>query len=507
MRVALITEGAYPYRTSGGSTWCHQLVRGLPDHRFQLLALTGGGQELVPVYSLPANVTALTQIPVWGAAAPVPGPLARRRARRAATSAAVLLCRSLSGDEPHHATMFRDALLRLAQVAAGGAHPLTGTPLPDVLADAWRAAGAAPRLSLRDAESAAVLLEHALRPLAVPAPPVDVCHPACGGLPLLVALAARWRAGIPFLLTEQGIYLRERYLDYDRQLPEAVKAVMLRFFRALSLLGYAEAATVAAGSRFNQRWQLQHGAHPARVVVVPGGVDPREFPAPPPSGVESTGHTVVTVGRIEPLKDLHTLIHAFWRVRRELPQARLRLVGPTTDQRYEVGCRALVRRLGLTDVITFAGPVPDPATAYTGAQVVVRASICEGLPYGIIEAMMCGRATVSTDVGGVSELLGDTGLVVPPKDPAALAEALVSLLTDPPRRWALGQAAASRARELFSLDRMLRAYRQLYTDAAGLPPPVPAGAATEPLAARYASVRYTLDRPGPPRSRQPEGLR
>jgi glycosyltransferase involved in cell wall biosynthesis len=471
VRVALITEGAYPYHASGASTWCHQLVSGFDRNRYayQLVALTGTADRLALAYPLPATVAGVTAAPVWGGPATVPGRRDRRRLRRAATSAAMLLCRGLSGDDQHHTAMFRDALVRLAALAATGAHPLAGTPLADALADAWRAAAGArtagaagaPRLSVGDAEAAAALLERALRPLAVRTPAVDACHPTSGGLPLLVALATKWRAGTPYLLTEQGIYLRERYLDYGQGLPEAVKAVMLRFFRALSRLGYAEAATVVAASRFNQRWQLRHGAHPAKVVVVPGGVDPARFPV---CADDPAGRTIGWVGRIEPRADLLTLIHAFWRVRQHLPDARLRLVGPVADGEYEAGCRELVRRLGLTAAVEFTGPVPRTANTYATAQVVARSSVCEGMPYAVVEAMMTGRATVSTDVGGVAELVGDTGLLVPPGEPAPLAGALVALLRDPARRRALADAAQRRARSHLTLDRTLRAYDYLYAD-------------------------------------------
>jgi glycosyltransferase involved in cell wall biosynthesis len=178
---------------------------------------------------------------------------------------------------------------------------------------------------------------------------------------------------------------------------------------------------------------------------------------------------VAWLGRIEPLKDLHTLIRGFRRVHQELPAARLRLVGPTADAWYEASCRALVRRLGLGRCVTFAGPTGSPAGALADAAVVARSSISEGMPYPVLEAMMTGRPTVSTDVGGVAELVGDTGLVVPPGDPAALATGLLALLRDPDRRRSLGQAAARRARSHFPLDRMLRAYHQLYTDIAPAP--------------------------------------
>jgi glycosyltransferase involved in cell wall biosynthesis len=466
VRVAVITEGGYPYHGGGASDWCHRLVSGSGRDRYayELVALTGTADRPTLAYPLPPTVSGVTAVPVWGPPVGVAGRLARRRAHRAATGAAVLLCRGLLGDDPYHADMFRQALVRLAGLAGGGAHPLAGTPLADVLVDAWRASyargGDYSRLSVGDAEAAAALLEHALRPLAAPVPAVDACHPTSGGLPLLVALAARWRAGIPYLLTEQGIYLRERYLDYGA-VPEAVKAVMLRFFGALARLGYAEATTVVAASRFNQRWQLRHGAHPAKVVVVPGGVEPARFPARPE---DPAGRTVGWVGRIGPSADLLTLIRAFWRVRKELPATRLRLVGPTADQEYERRCRALVDRLELAGAVEFAGPVDHPADTYAAATVVARTSVAEGTPYPLIEAMMSGRATVTGDVGGVAELVGDAGLLVPPGEPAAFADALTALLGDPARRRALGTAAAARARAHFTADRMLRAYDHVYAD-------------------------------------------
>jgi glycosyltransferase involved in cell wall biosynthesis len=292
---------------------------------------------------------------------------------------------------------------------------------------------------------------------------VDVCHPVAAGLPLLVALAAKWRSGIPYLLTEHGIYLRERYLELGRGMSAGVKAVMLRFYRALSRLGYAEAGMVSSVSRFNQRWELRHGAHPTRVLVVPNGVAPAAYPRLESEPAEPT---IVWVGRIDPLKDLHTLIKAFAVVRREVPAARLRLAGPVpaTGQEYADGCHKLVADLGLYDAVEFVGPVSNSREAYAGGNVVALSSVSEGMPYTVIEAMMCGRATVSTDVGGVAETVGDAGLVVPPGDPAAFAAACVSVLRDEPRRHRLAAAARERALAHFTLDQMLTAYDRLYQD-------------------------------------------
>jgi glycosyltransferase involved in cell wall biosynthesis len=320
-----------------------------------------------------------------------------------------------------------------------------------------------PRLSLRDAHSAAQLLEHAVRPLAIRLPTVDLSHAVSAGLALLAALAAKWRDGTPYLLTEHGIYLRERYLEYGAGMPVAVKAVLLRFYRALSRLGYAEAGLVTSVSRFNQRWELRNGVHPAEVLVIPNGVDPQAYP---PLRAEPDTPTVVWVGRIDPLKDLHTLIRAFRHVRDVVADARLRLVGPVppTDDGYAASCHALVDELDLRNSVEFPGPVASSRDAYAAGHVVALSSISEGMPYTVIEAMMCGRATVSTDVGGVAEAVGDAGLVVPPGDPAAFAAACTALLRDRDRRHKLGEVARDRALTHFTMDRMIRAYDQLYED-------------------------------------------
>lgn len=475
MRVALVTEGTYPYRACGVSSWCHQLVTGLRQAVHHVVALTGTGAERRPAYPLPPHLGQIVTAPIWDPAPPAGRPTVGRRARRAATHAAARLCHGVLGDRPEHAALFADGLRRLAHLAATDADPLAEAPLADLLHDAWRAArvggdldGATdfrvplPRLGRREAAVAARALRHALRPLGAPLPPTELCHATSGGLALLVALAARWRAGVPYLLTEHGIYLRERYLDYGEVVPAAVKAVMLRFFRALSRLGYAEAALVVAASRFNQRWQLRHGAHPAKVIVVPGGVDPTTHPWPLPEPAEPV---VVWLGRVNPLADLANLIRALRRARQDVPAARLRLAGPVVDVAYAAACRELAHRLDLADAVEFTGPVAHPADAYAAGQVVARCDIAEGTPYPVLEAMMCGRPTVATAVGAVEEVLGDAGLVVPAGEPGTLGAALSSLLRDPRRRAELGLAARRRALALFRLEPVLRTYQQLYLDA------------------------------------------
>jgi glycosyltransferase involved in cell wall biosynthesis len=347
-----------------------------------------------------------------------------------------------------------------------GRHPLYGLPLADLLLDAWADAGRRglrlPRLTLRQADDAAVLLEHAVRPLAAAVPDVDVVHANANGLSSLVAMAAKWRTGVPFVMTEHGVYLRERYLAAAEQAP-GVKAAMLRFHRALARLAYAEADRITPVSAFNQRWEIRHGADPAKIRVIPNGVDPQRYPPLPD---EPPVPTIAWVGRIDPLKDLETLIRALHLVRAKVPDARLHLAGPVPvgNEAYADTCHKLVAELGVADAVTFAGPCASSRDAYAAGHVVALSSISEGMPYTVIEAMMCGRATVSTDVGGVAEVVGDTGRVVAPRDPAAFAAACVDLLTDPARRRDLANRARERALGRYTLEQCVGSYRRTYSD-------------------------------------------
>lgn len=471
MRVALINEGTYPYHAGGVSTWCDQLIRGLSDVEWTLMSIVAGDAPPSTVV-LPDNVVELVPVPVWGAARP---------ARPGGERAAAWMCRGMLGESQEDRAVFAEGLRELAyravpsrrwlltrerRTADLGRHPLAGVPLADILLDAWPGHPDLPPLTLRDADDAALLLEHTVRPLAAQPVGVDLCHANAGGMSALVALGALWREGIPFALTEHGVYLRERYFA-TKGLSPGVKAALLRFHRALARLTYTEAALIAPVTGFNRRWELRHGADPGRIAVVPNGVDPTRFP---PLVDEPQVPTIAWVGRIDPLKDLETLIRAFGYVRSWQPAARLHLAGPVPagNERYARRCEALASDLGISGSVEFAGPVASSREAFAAGHLAALSSISEGMPYTVIEAMMCGRATVSTDVGGVADVVGDTGLIVPPRDPEAFAQACLSVLADPVRRAELGAAARKRALAEFTLDRCVSTYRRHYAAVAGL---------------------------------------
>ncbi len=102
--------------------------------------------------------------------------------------------------------------------------------------------------------------------------------------------------------------------------------------------------------------------------------------------------------------------------------------------------------------------------AYHAGHVIVLTSISEGLPYTVLEGMACGRPVIATDVGGVGEAVGDAGLLVPPRNPSAVAAACVRLLTDADERRTLGQAARERVERLFTAKQSFQTYRSAYQE-------------------------------------------
>ena len=467
--VTMLTEGTYPHVHGGVSTWCDQLVKGMPEVDFHIVSLTGTGREPV-TWELPPNVHRHTSVPTWG---PRPGRkrAPQGRARRRFTDAYERFLLSFL-DPGADGTDFGDALDELAELARDGrlSAALRSESALRSLMWMWtmpHLPTAAARPTVHDALTATDLLEHALRPLGIRIAEDCVVHAVSSGLATLPALAARRLDGVPFLLTEHGIYLRERYLGYRSAAQRwPVKAFMLGFYRELNSHGYRTADLITPCNQYNRRWEERGGADADRIRTVYNGVDPHAFPH---AGPEPDVPTLTWCGRVDPIKDLETLLRAYAMVRAELPETRLRLFGPVPPggEAYRTKLEKLAAELGVTDGLTFEGRITEVWRAYAAGHLVMLSSISEGFPFSIIEAMSCGRTTVSTDVGGVREAVGDTGIVVPPREPEKMAAATLTLLKDDERRLELGELSRQRVIDRFTLRRSVDNFRTIYQELAG----------------------------------------
>jgi glycosyltransferase involved in cell wall biosynthesis len=465
--ITLITEGTYPHNLGGVSVWCDQLLREMTEHRFELLSISATGTEK-STWEVPDNVVRVGTIPLWG-------PTARRRAgpglRNRFAPVQELFLRSLAIES--HSQGFAASLRQLTEFARAGelGAAMSSEDAVEMLVSMSpecneRVDGEGQRtLSVADAVDVLVQLEHFLRPLSSPPPRTDLCHTTANGLGTLPALAAKWELGTPFLMTEHGVYLRERYLSYlPGSLSQPARTMVLRFFKLLVETAYENADIVAPVCRYNRLWEMANGTSPERIRPVHNGIYLKSFPV---AVAEPTVPTMVFVGRIDPLKDIETLLRAFAEVRVKVPECRLRLFGPVPEggEDYYERCRELAGELGLDDgSATFEGPISPTVKAYHAGHFLVLTSISEGLPYVVLEAMASGRPIVATDVGGVAEGVGSAGLMAPPRDPSAIAAACTRLLTDENLRKALARKARDRAVQLFAAERCFAMYRGLYDE-------------------------------------------
>ncbi|MFG3283073.1 DUF3492 domain-containing protein [Streptomyces sp. NPDC048111] len=500
MRIGLLTDGGYPYTTGESRLWCDRLVRGLARHEFDIFALSRSrAQEEQGLVELPPQVRRVRTAPLW--AAPERRPAHRRRAgraygrreRREFAAHFGRLATAVCGTGTEGADAFAEGLYGLADLAreqGGLGGELRGETAVRTLEAACRAPGANRAVQaarVPDHLAFADLLDRALGPLSLDwygddaLGAVDLSHAASGGRAALPGLLAKRFCGVPLLVTEYGVQLRAQYLAHA-QLPAPVRALQAGFERRLAAEVYARAELVTPGNTHARRWQERCGADRAKLRTVYPGMPADRFHAVGEGAYGGDPHTLVWVGRIEPAKDLVALLHAFAEVRRAEPEARLRLISvPVRGAEavsYLAHCRNLAAQLFPDEAadahavgdnpVSFeeigGAEAPEPADAYAAGSVVVLSSVVEGFPLSLVEAMFCGRATVSTDTGAVVEVIGGTGLVVPPRNPRALADACVTLLRDPERRARLGAAARARALELFTVEQNLAAFRGIYLE-------------------------------------------
>ncbi|MGI5195010.1 DUF3492 domain-containing protein [Streptomyces sp. CA-288835] len=516
MRIGLLTEGGYPYLSGDARLWCDRLVRGLGQHEFDVYALSRSERQRDEGFvELPPQVGRVRTAPLWNAGddGVAYGRRARRRFAECYGELAAAVCAgnavmggtvgSASGDGSLDvADRFGSALYGLAELVRDEGGGLTGALRSETAVRALESACRAPG-ALRTARGARVpdvltvadRIERTLRPLSLDwyheqdgLGSVDLCHATSGGAAALPGLLARHFWGVPLLVTEYGVRLRAHYLD-SREESGPVRALLAAFHGRLAAEMYRQAALITPGNTHARRWQERCGADRAKLRTVYPGMEASPFSEVGERADCADPDTLVWVGRIDPDKDLVSLLHAFAAVRKERPNARLRIIGAPVEgpagAAYRADCKMLAARLfpdeevgGVRGIggspgapgssVSFeeiGGPeVPSLAEAYAAGAVVVLSSVVEGFPNSLVEAMFCGRATVSTDVGAVVEVIGGTGLVVPPRNPRALAEACVALLRDPARRALLGAAARARALELFTVEQNIAAFHGIYLE-------------------------------------------
>jgi glycosyltransferase involved in cell wall biosynthesis len=513
--VALILEGTYPYVAGGVSTWVHQILGAYPDRKFALLHIGPyPGAYEKPRYTIPSNVIEVKEVYCRGSehgrkrnTSRYEPPPPRRTPSRVLSA-----IRRLHLDDT-----VDDALM--SDLAAGDlsiGELLHGEATFELLRNELYER-VSPRGPFMDFfwhfRAMHIPL---LRLLAAPLPDAAVLHAVSTGYAGLIGAIHSFKSGRPLVVTEHGLYAREREMELSRATwikdlderhgfgmsrPSPLRRFWSHYFRMLSRIAYHQATRLVTLSEANRAKQLADGAAPEKIVVVPNGV----HWAPPPSFEQPAGDIprdlelevdleisspdepqlavaesatparpflrVGFVGRVVPIKDVITLIRAVG-LAREQVDLEVWIIGPQDeDPTYAARCRALVESLELTETIKFLGPQPV-AQMYPQLDVVLLTSLSEGQPLVMLEAYSAGVPCIATDVGACRELieggdeldrkLGPSGIVTRVANPAMTAAALCLLARDPARRRAMGQAAKARVAARYQLQQVVASYETLY---------------------------------------------
>ncbi|HEU0240998.1 MAG TPA: DUF3492 domain-containing protein [Micromonosporaceae bacterium] len=524
MRVALISDGTYPFRQSVTATWCHRLVRGMSEHRFHIVAV-GDRVGTIASYAPTSNTDSFTSVGLAGA-----GQHKNRRTtlaqRRLATHASVLLCRGMVSDTPHGLAMVRSALRRLAAIADAGTDPLEGVPIASVLFDAWRAAGGASngggasRARARNGadgggresggrESGGRLLPARIMPARIMPARImptrfaptgrhfasNVDGPPRSALPQPTRDDAR-RAAELLHRALRVMTVRVPVADLNHAIDAGTSALLAltqkwrtgtpfvltehdTYLNATLLSGAADRPAVravllrllraVARLCYDEAASIAAPSERLRRWAVDHGGDPAKISligygvdphSCPPLRGEPSEPTVLFLG---PERDVVTMLGAVATLRAARLDIRLIVAGPADDAVHRVPAD-----------VYFLGPVSHRRSAYATGQVVVISGRDPAAPYAIVEAMMCGRPTICLDDGTFEPVVGTAVMVVPYDDRARLADACAALLGSPDRRRDMSTTSARRARSLFALrtttDAVRLAYERAMFDAVRIGP-------------------------------------
>jgi polysaccharide biosynthesis protein PelF len=490
--ICLVLEGTYPYTRGGVSNWIHQLITGLPDFTFALLFIGSEPKYYHELnYVLPDNVISLTKIfLVPEEKTPDPKPCQGNAKAYAAIRELHRHFREFTS--PDLEALLKDVMLHL--------HELHSLDLASFLYSRESWDFITENYDKFSSESSFVDYFWTIRAIHGPvfslvaslskAPDARVYHAISTGYAGLFGVMLQTIKKRPFMLTEHGIYTKERKIDLAQidWINEAediygsglnkdfgyIRQLWIRFFESVGRLTYQAAKPIFAITEVNRKRQIMDGASADNVTVVPNGVDLEKYyafrdrPQDPPL-------VIGFIGRVVPIKDVKTFIRAMRSICTQLPAVQAWIVGgEEEDPKYALECRELIFSLDLQEQIIYKG-FCNIADILPEIGVVVLSSISEGLPLVILEAYASGLPVVATDVGSCRELIeggnaedkaiGLSGAVVPIAAPDALADEILKLLNNPDKWQAARAAAMRRVDTFFNQDMLFANYRRIYQNA------------------------------------------
>lgn len=488
--VMLLLEGTFPYVSGGVSSWVNQIIRGLPELTFGGVFIGSSPDDYGDFkYELPHNLKHLeihylhgkqTHPPVASCAGDKKGFEILRRLHNWFADP----CPDGLPDELKHTSFYQRS-----EGSVDYKQFLYSEQSWRYLTDMYSERCSDPSFvdyfwTVRNMHAPIWQLAEIADKLI----PAGVYHTASTGYAGFLGGLLHHQTGRPLLLSEHGIYTKERRIDifnneWIRDNRNALQRsqseisyfrdLWIRFFETIGRFCYDASDTIVSLYEGARQREVMDGAILEKTRVVPNGIDLARFtplrrlrPADPPL-------VVALLGRVVPIKDIKTFIRALKIIMTHIQAMEGWIVGPAEeDPTYADECRALVESLEIGEKVRFTGFM-NPDDLFPRVGLMALSSISEGLPLVALEGFAAGVPLVATDVGSCRQLveggldqddldLGTAGAIVPINNPQALAEACLKLFSDR-SGWDSAQAAAiARVERFYDQQQMLAEYRTMY---------------------------------------------
>lgn len=467
MRICLLTEGSYPYVVGGVSSWCQMLIQGLPQHEFFIYSIGAESKDRGAFkYKFPPNLKGIQEEFL--------DEILNQRSQD-------MLENILTAEE-------REAIYDLVM----GGRPLDIHKLASIFRERRRFASSLDIFMSSDFFDIIqrVYMEKysylpftdffwTIRSMLLPLlyllqqdlPKADVYHSVATGYCGVIGAMAAEIYHKPFIITEHGIYSREREVEIIKSdwAQGDFKSVWIQYFYNLAKLSYKTADRVYTLFEHNAEIEQDLGCAPHKIGIVPNGVHMERFAGIGELQPHEGPLTIGAVVRVVPIKDIVTLLRAFFLFQEEFPDARLVIMGGYgEDKEYYDLCQQTVSMLGINHV-EFAGSV-NVAEYLPKMDFLMLSSISEGQPLALLEGFAAHRPFVATDVGCCRELiygdsqddLGTAGAVVAPMDFEAMAREMIRLGKDFKLRRQMGNIGYERTRRGYTYELFIERYREIY---------------------------------------------
>jgi len=483
--IMILGEGTYPYIRGGVSSWIHQLLVGLPEFTFGIIFLGSRAEDYREMlYELPPNLVHLEVHYMFDDEKHLPS-------KREGSNEAIQTVQELYA-------FFKEEKDNIPQEMHGISFYMKKMPYSDFLFshNAWkfieeRYRENCPDISFVDYFWTVRNIHKPIWKLAeivTKMPKVKLLHsPSTGYAGFLGSLAA-YDKKLPFILTEHGIYTRERKIDMltadwiDFKKPSLLKQpeeanyiqqMWVRFFERIGEFTYAKADAILSLYSGARDIQVQFGAPQDKTEVIPNAVDVDELNALLEKRPEGVPQVITLIGRVVSIKDIKTFIRAMRITINAIPEAEAWIVGPMDeDEEYALECQNMAESLGIKDNVKFMGfqNIKDILPC-SGLQTLT--SISEGMPLVILEGFAAGVPCIATDVGSCYDLikgglneediaLGSAGEITGIANPTALATEYIRYLKDE-KLWKKAQAVAlERVDRFYRQETFFKAYKDIY---------------------------------------------